>query len=228
MQTAIDLTHLPIRTALADKAAEETSKAKDIIQFYLDNYAEVYQLICDKCKEVLALEVLDLSNLNQFHHDGRTVIPLSNGFKSHRARLDGAMGYQCGTIVETKFKKEWDKFNKAIEKRAKKQAALDKKYQSALKKWEKLPIKEQVKTPQPQGEILPYPKEPEGPAYAPCGNDTRWSKVEYEAVKHGGAELPPHDIAKIKKHLETISYTPDVHTNGKDTITETFRVRRLK
>lgn len=146
-----------VQAVLKDNEANEKAKAKDILQFYLDNYSEVYQLICDGCKEVLALEIVDLSRPNPNHHQARQVVPLTPKLKSSRPRLDGAMGYQCD-----------------------------------------------------------------------CGNDTRWAKIEWEAVRHGGAELPPHEVAKIKDYIAQRNHHPDIRLKGKDVITETFRVRRIK
>ena len=156
--------------ALLDRREqEEKDKAEDILKFYMDNYAEVYVLICDKCKTKLAIEYLDISKPNVNHHQNRQVIAIHDKMKSYRPRLDGAMGYQCA-----------------------------------------------------------------------CGNDTKLATIEdgivpvakivdgVMQIPQGGMELHPHHLGLVQERMGQLKYHPDIRLKGKDTITESFRVRRLK
>ena len=164
-----DLSGSGLSRLLASREQQEEAQATDILKYYLDNYSEVYTLICDKCKEKLAIEYVDMSQPNPNHHQGRQVIAISNKFKSYRPRLDGAMGYQCE-----------------------------------------------------------------------CGNDTKLAKIEDGIVPvaklrsdgtldipQGGMELHPHHQGLVSERISKLNYSPDIRLKGKDTITETFRVRRL-
>lgn len=154
---------------LADREAAQKAEAANVLQYYVNNFSEVYILICDSCKEKLAIEYLDLSKPNPVHHQARQVIPISNKLKSYRPRLDRAMGYRCA-----------------------------------------------------------------------CGNDTRVSDVEYGIVPiaklhadgtmdipPGGCDILPHHEGMVREKMSQLNYHPDIRLKGKDTITETFRVRRI-
>jgi len=159
MRVHQDLSGMSISQAIKNKQDTEQAKADDILKYYVDNYTEVYYLICDKCKQSLALEVLDLSKPNPHHHQARQVIPITDKLKSSRPRLDGAMGYQCV-----------------------------------------------------------------------CGNDTRMSAVEAGIIPQGPypSDILPHHEAQIRERIAQLNYHPDIRLKGKDIITETFRVRRIK
>lgn len=74
-----------------------------------------------------------------------------------------------------------------------------------------------------------------------CGNDTRLADVErgivpvVKIMSDGthqnppeGLELHPHHTALVQQRMAQLNAVPDIRLKGKDTITETFRVRRLK
>lgn len=149
---------------------EERKRSQEVLDYYVENFSEVYVLICDSCKEKLAIEYLDLSRPNPNHHQARNVVPISNKLGSFRQRLDGAMGYKCA-----------------------------------------------------------------------CGNNTILSTIESGIVPvatrkkdgtviipEGGMELQPHHYGLVQDKIRTQGYTPDIRITGKDVITETFRVRRIK
>lgn len=91
-----DLTQTAVGKLLDEREQSEREIASGILDFYLSRYSEVYVLICNNCKEKLALEIKDPARHNQHHHFGRQVIELSPKYLAHRARLDGSQGYQCG------------------------------------------------------------------------------------------------------------------------------------
>lgn len=159
MKVRNDLSDLPVKTVLSRRQKQQQAEAEDVLKFYLDNYSEVYELICDSCKETLALEYRDFAKPNKKHHQAREVIPVSDSLRSYRPRLDGAMGYQCK-----------------------------------------------------------------------CGNDTRVSEVERGIIPLGPhpSDILPHHVAQVEKKIAQLNYHPDIRLKGKDTITETFRVRRIK
>jgi hypothetical protein len=167
MRVQSDLTDTSMQQAIAKRHA--AAEATDILTYYLDNYNEVYSLICDKCKETLAIEYFDESNPNSNHHQQRQVIAISEKMRSYRKRLDGAMGYQCS-----------------------------------------------------------------------CGNDTKLAEIEAGIVPvairkkdgsliipEGGLELHPHHVGLVEKRIAEQNYYPKIRNRLDDTITETFRVRKL-
>lgn len=73
-----------------------------------------------------------------------------------------------------------------------------------------------------------------------CGNNTILAGIEDGIVPvakrrsngllqipEGGMELHPHHIGQVQERIKKLRYKPDIRLKGKDTIIETFRVRRL-
>lgn len=74
-----------------------------------------------------------------------------------------------------------------------------------------------------------------------CGNNTILSGMEEGIVPvakrmndgsviipEGGMELQPHHYGMVQERIKASKYSPDIRVTAKDTITETFRVRRIK
>lgn len=74
-----------------------------------------------------------------------------------------------------------------------------------------------------------------------CGNNTILADIEdgivpvAKRLEDGtvfippeGMEVHPHHIGMVQQRMAQLDYHPDIRLKGKDTITETFRVRRIK
>ena len=88
-----------IDDVLAQPPEPAKEDAKAVISFYKKNYKRVQTVRCNKCKELLCLEILDpekYTAMLAYHHEGlRRIELLGSPLLSSRRRLDGVMGYQC-------------------------------------------------------------------------------------------------------------------------------------
>jgi predicted GH43/DUF377 family glycosyl hydrolase len=90
----------------------ELASKTEMIDFYKGRFDHVDVVVCSKCKEQLALELMGGDPMGlSFNDVGKIVVPLSDKLISHRVRLDEAptgepmMGYQCACGNDTRISK---------------------------------------------------------------------------------------------------------------------------
>jgi len=204
---------------IVNKPKDHRHEVKEALDFYLnsDDYTEVYIVRCDNCGNDMCLEVLEPATQQAFaetHHEGRRRITL--GFEdapdgyllSHRKRLDGMMGYQCGAMVvnpkHAQQVREYEGFNKV---------------QLDLNDGDTSVALHRTVT------------EPE---LIPCGNNTIISTHERGYTRKGAGgndylpSLEPHQMAKLQAQMVRTGRELDIVKHGNLTRLESFTVERLK
>ena len=90
----------------------EIANKSEMIDYYKGHFDRVDVVVCGKCKEQLALELMGGDPMGLSYNDvGKIVVPLSDKLISHRVRLDEAptgepmMGYQCACGNDTRISK---------------------------------------------------------------------------------------------------------------------------
>lgn len=84
---------------LAAKELAQQEALSEEIQFYIDTYPEVYTITCEKCGNLIALEILDPNKPHPAHPHQRIPVPVNNRLLSWRVREDDLIGYQCGALL---------------------------------------------------------------------------------------------------------------------------------
>ncbi len=200
---------------------------QEVIDFYLRDpaYTEVHLVRCNNCNNPMCLEVLEPASVYKYqetHHQGRRRITLGfddapDGYLlSHRKRLDGVMGYQCGAMVSNpryaKQVKEVTEFNAKAQTQSKKLYGRD-----------------------ADSADLKTVTEPES---IPCGNNTIISSHEKSYTRKGSGgqdylpQLEPHQEHQLRASLARMGHKPDIRKEfvGDKEIThhESFSIERLK
>lgn len=207
---------------------EEYELLKD---WYLSNAVTLDEIICSKCGVLLGIEIDTIDdNMNPHHHEGKFVVPIGQVLMSYRPRTDGVMGYQCGNIVETEYKQEWDEYPNKLAKAQEKYEDEMAKYTLAVEKFEALSEKKKEKTEFPTAPEPEIIGEPEGPAYVECNNDTRWGQIEIDNIPedHVMTSITKEDRIKVKQQMDATNYIPDVTETDSGKTVETFELRKVK
>jgi len=199
--------------------------------WYLETCHTVDEIICSKCGVLLGLEVDTIDDeMNPYHHEGKFVVAVGNKLMSYRPRLDGVMGYQCGNIIETKYKSAWDKYGEDFAQFQKDEARAKEQHEDAILKYNNLSEKKREKTEQPVYEGPVTPEKPEGEPYEECTNDTRWAQIEIDNVPqdHVMTSITKEDRIKVKQEMNATNYAPDVKTTKRGKKVESFELRKVK
>lgn len=199
--------------------------------WYKEKAKTLDEIFCSKCGALLGIEIDTIDdNINPSHHEGKFVVPIGELLLAYRPRLDGVMGYQCGNIVETKYKPEWDKFETAQAKAEAEYAEAQAEYSKASEAYEKLHWKKQNKKNLPKLKEVEFPTPPEGPAFEECGNDTRWAKIEEDNIPelHVMTSITKEDRIKVKQEMDATNYAPKVKKTKRGKTIESFELRKVK
>lgn len=200
--------------------------------WYIENCHTVDELYCTKCGALLGLELDTIDDtMNEFHHEGKFVVPIGDKLMAYRPRLDGIMGFQCGNIIETKYKPDWDKYIVDLDKYETATVKNQADYESAIATYEALPKKKRETVERPTRAKDPeVPKQPEHPPIEECGNDTRWAQIEIDNVPeaHVMTSITKEDRIKVKQEINATDYTPDVKETKSGKTVETFELRKVK
>lgn len=91
----------------------EVTDHQSVLDYYIQHYAEVHIITCNKCKADMGVEIR--GQVGEYKHNrlGFTVLPLGDRLLASRVRTDDSMGYQCncgndtrGTKIEEKLSPE--------------------------------------------------------------------------------------------------------------------------
>ena len=95
--------HIESELVAQSEPAKEDAKA--VVAFYKKNFKRVQTVRCNKCKQLLCLEILDpekFTAMLPYHHEGlRRIELIGSPLLASRKRLDGVMGYQCSCGNDT-------------------------------------------------------------------------------------------------------------------------------
>ncbi len=88
----------------------DSANKTEMLEFYKGQFERVDIVICSKCKEELAVELMGGDPMGMsFNEVGKIVVPISQKLISHRVRLDEAptgepmIGYQCACGNDTRI-----------------------------------------------------------------------------------------------------------------------------
>lgn len=233
----IETIHMRLATHLAEEFKRRLTHIQpeeyEILKpWYLENSHTLDEIYCSKCGAFLGIEIDTIDDdINPYHHEGKFVVPVGDKLMSYRPRLDGTMGYQCGNVLETEYKKAWDAYPDLVQKANDNYNEELTKYNEAVDKYDNLSSKKKQKAEYPTDvPTLELPAEPEGPPYLECGNDTRWAQIEIDNVPedHVMTSVTKEDRIKVKQEMNATNYSPDVHETKKGKTIETFELRKVK
>lgn len=200
-------------------------------EWYQSISNSVHEIICSKCGALLGIEIdTKDDNLNPHHHEGKFVVAVGTAMWAYRPRIDGVMGYQCGNIVDTEYKDDWEDFAEKLAKAQEEQAANNTAHDEAFMKYERLSPSKKKLAKKPVLVEVEIPEQPAGPPTEACGNDTRWSEIELKNIpeEHIMTSTTKEDMIKVKQEMNITGYEPPIEQTKEGYKVESFELREVK